>query len=403
MTELARAVSALSYLVAGVDLKSLLSRTDDPALPCWNPLADFEDLSRFLDERYALGQKRPVLVGYAAGGSLAYAVLAQAPVHSFHAVISLEFCPRLAIRRRLCPGQQHPGPGARESKGQALIPREHLETGWFVFLSDSACPDEKPGDFVNRIDNARPVTLPGESPGMPEQKAWQPQLLSLLQWLDPGIPRQVRPDADLHGVPLIEVNAAGGTPPNPTMAVLLSGDGGWAELDRSVSAELAKRGIPTVGWDSLSYFWKPKTPDQAGFDLEQVLRHYTRAWNKDKVILIGYSLGADVLSFMANRLSPEMKSRVLLVAFLGLGRQTSFEFHLTDWLGFSSQNSLPVVPEVERLTWAKRLCIYGEQEPDSGCPDLSGKGVTLINLPGDHHFGRDYSGIVGRLLECALR
>jgi type IV secretory pathway VirJ component len=62
-----------------------------------------------------------------------------------------------------------------------------------------------------------------------------------------------------------------------------------------------------------------------------------------------------------------------------------------------------VVPEVARLTWAKRVCIYGDQERDSGCPALSGHGATVIRLPGDHHFGGDYPGIVNRLMECASR
>ena len=38
----------------------------------------------------------------------------------------------------------------------------------------------------------------------------------------------------------------------------------------------------------------------------------------DKVVLIGYSLGADVLPFMASRLKPDLVNRVVLIALLGI-------------------------------------------------------------------------------------
>jgi type IV secretory pathway VirJ component len=183
------------------------------------------------------------------------------------------------------------------------------------------------------------------------------------------------------------------------MAVMLSGDGSWAKLDREVAAALAKHGIPTVGWDSLSYFWRAKTLDRAGADLDRVVRHYTEKWNKDEVLLIGYSFGADVLPFMADRLSPDMRNQIKLIAFLGLGNTASFEFHLTDWLGGTAKNALPVFPQVMKLAWAKRLCLYGAQETDSSCPDLSKFGVVVVRMPGDHHFDGNYQGIAEHLLE----
>ncbi len=45
----------------------------------------------------------------------------------------------------------------------------------------------------------------------------------------------------------------------PTFAVILSGDGGWAGLDKKVAAALAAQGIDVVGIDSLRYFWSERT------------------------------------------------------------------------------------------------------------------------------------------------
>src|SRR3954452_22702615 len=112
------------------------------------------------------------------------------------------------------------------------------------------------------------------------------------------------------------------------MAVLLSGDGGRAELGKSGAAGLAAAGVPTIGWSSLRYFWSPKTPEQTAADLSRVVGRYTRAWNKPRVILIGYSFGADVLPFVMTRLAPDVKSRIIDVVLFGPGLTASFEFHV---------------------------------------------------------------------------
>jgi len=44
-------------------------------------------------------------------------------------------------------------------------------------------------------------------------------------------------------------------------------------------------------------------------DLARVIEHYTRTWNKPRVLLIGYSQGADVLPFLVNRLPEEIHRR----------------------------------------------------------------------------------------------
>ena len=99
-------------------------------------------------------------------------------------------------------------------------------------------------------------------------------------------PRPATPPAGkVKGVPLIEVPAR--APGGDELAVLLSGDGGWAVTDRGIADRLSKGGIPVVGWNALRYFFKQKKADRAARDLERVLRTYLPLWHKEKVILIG--------------------------------------------------------------------------------------------------------------------
>ena len=55
------------------------------------------------------------------------------------------------------------------------------------------------------------------------------------------------PPASLADLPIVEVDATPGTPTSDSFAVLLSGDGGWAGIDKQVAQLLADRGVPTAG------------------------------------------------------------------------------------------------------------------------------------------------------------
>ena len=89
----------------------------------------------------------------------------------------------------------------------------------------------------------------------------------------------------------------------------MSGDGGWAGLDQDVAAALSAKGIPVVGLDSLRYYWTARTPDGLAADTDRIVRYYLAHFGKRRVLLIGYSQGADVLPFAVNRLPAATRAR----------------------------------------------------------------------------------------------
>ncbi|MGH7500045.1 MAG: AcvB/VirJ family lysyl-phosphatidylglycerol hydrolase [Gemmatimonadales bacterium] len=187
----------------------------------------------------------------------------------------------------------------------------------------------------------------------------------------------------IGGVPVVEIPA--GSTASSTLAVILSGDGGWAAGDRAMAAELAESGVGVVGIDVPSYLRVKRTPDEAGADLDRLLEHYLQTWHKSKVILIGYSHGADIVPFMASRLPQDLKSRVLLVAMLGLSSSASFEFHFSDVVAdISHQGDLPTLPEVEKLRGIPLLCVKGEGERHSFCDELPPSLAQVEVHPGGH-------------------
>ncbi|MCB1921736.1 MAG: virulence factor family protein [Candidatus Competibacteraceae bacterium] len=397
LTAVARDVAGLDYVVAGIDLDQYLTRLESSKAACLDLSADLERLNQRMEQRYPLATPLPpILLGYGAGATLGYAALAQASADRFHAGVGVNFCPELPLRQPLCPGAGKLESSALPNAQGALLKAvTRLPTTWFVFQNQPACDAVTTTQFIQSISLARLT----EAPGNQGVKDWLPQVSALLQWLDPSIVKQVQPDASVSGVPLTEVPATGG-PNRPQLAVMLSGDGGWALLDRAVTAELAKNGLPTVGWDSLSYFWKARQPDEVALDLERTLHKYLDVWKKERIVLIGYSFGADALPAIVNRLPPTLREQIDLIALLGLSDYASFEFHLNNWISDDpDEGDQPVRPEIAKLSGIKRLCIYGAEEEDASCPKLVDLGVIAQPMPGDHHFDEDYPGVARRILD----
>jgi type IV secretory pathway VirJ component len=178
--------------------------------------------------------------------------------------------------------------------------------------------------------------------------------------------------------------------------VLLSGDGGWAGIDKELAQALAGQGIPVAGLDSLRYFWSARTPEGLAADVDRTLRYYGAHWRRSRALLIGYSQGADVLPFAVNRLPAATRDSLVLVALIGLGRTAAFEFHLANWVG--EPLGLPVRPETDKLSAATTLCLYGKDDASSLCRDLGPPLARVIELAGGHHFGGDYAGLARLIL-----
>ena len=124
----------------------------------------------------------------------------------------------------------------------------------------------------------------------------------------------------------------------------MTGDGGWAGLDQELAARLAANGVPTVGLNSLKYFWRERTPEETAGDVARILRHYLSAWNKKRVLLVGYSFGADVLPFVVNRLPSDLRERIASVSLLGIDANASFEVRIAEWVG-ADNGGAPTRPE----------------------------------------------------------
>lgn len=177
------------------------------------------------------------------------------------------------------------------------------------------------------------------------------------------------------------------------MVFMISGDGGWSRFDQSLAEELASKGLSVLGLDAQKYFWKAKTPDQASKEISLALSYYLGALGKESLVLGGYSFGASIIPFVANRLPANLKTYLKAVISLSPDVTADFEIHLVDLLNFSSKYKYNVIAEMKKLAPLSPVSIFGADEGDKIKTSFLNAGLKVITIAGDHHFDKEYEKI----------
>jgi type IV secretory pathway VirJ component len=400
VVNMAQALRDKGAVVIGVDvthyLGALRAKTS-----CRLIAGDFENLSHQIQKKIGLKEYHvPVLLGYSSGATVVYAVLVQSPPGTFAGAMSLGFCPDQDFGgAALCPGA---GLHYTHGKKNDLIfePTTTLKQPWIALQGqqDQVCAPKAVDDFGAQTAGSQVIRLPKVGHGFGVERNWMPQFLDAYESVVERVnaPRALRPQ-QINDLPVNEVHAEGNS---DEFALLLTGDGGWAGLDQELAARLAASGVPTVGLNSLKYFWTQRTADEAAKDVARVIRHYLSSWGKKRVLLVGYSFGADVLPFVVNRLPADLQSQIETVSLLGLDSIASFEISVADWIG-NDTSGMPTRPELANLGGKPVLCIYGEGEQDSICPSLHEPHVTSEQVGTGHHFGGEYAQLADKILTFA--
>jgi type IV secretory pathway VirJ component len=397
---MAEALRDRGALVVGIDIRTFV-RTLNSGNSCAYPAGDLERLSRTVQLNRGLPEyKAPILVGYSSGATLVYAALAAAPPETFAGAISLGFCPDFEISRPLC--QQNGLTATRRTNGPGfnLAPNQQMRLPWMVLQGqiDQVCTPAATAAFVAAVPGGKLFSLPNVGHGYAVPRNWETQYL---QAYDAVAAHQssaapVATATEVRDLALSEVEVLPGAR-SDTMAIIVTGDGGWADLDKQIAGGMAERGIPSIGWSSLRYYWTPKTPDGAAADLARVMRHYMSTWSVKRVILVGYSFGADVLPFLVNRLPDDLLPRVRSVALLGLSETADFEFHVSNWIRRPKASPYRTVPETNRLR-VPVLCVRGSDEDDSACSRLNAARVRSVEIGHGHHFSGNYAQVINAIL-----
>lgn len=208
---------------------------------------------------------------------------------------------------------------------------------------------------------------------------------------------------DVSDLPLVEVRSP---KEGRRLAVVLTGDGGWAWRDKGLAKAFSDAGVSVVGLNSPEYFSKRRTADETAAAVARIIEHYRAAWGRPETLLVGYSRGADIVPFVAGRLPPSAREGLALVAMIGPGTFAEFQFHLIDLFRSVHRSDAVSTESAVRATGGAcpMLCIEGVDEKDSVCPRLLDlPWVRRVVLPGGHGFDNDFKNIARIILESAQR
>jgi type IV secretory pathway VirJ component len=374
-------------LAVGVDTDAYLARVASVPANCDQLVGDVEGLSRQLQREHAGAEYYfPILAGIGEGGALAGAILAQSPANTVDGAVSLDPRGVIQTKHRFCPRV----PSAADDGLHSYWGIPVLHQFWNVGLT----PAEPAGERAHFETLQALVAQLSVQTMSPTDRG---QLLASL--IAPHLDRD-----NLDGVaalPLVELPAA---QPTRLMAVFLSGDGGWRDIDKTIGENLQSLGVSVVGWDSVRYFWRKKSPEQTAADLSAVITTYSAKWHADKVALIGFSFGADVLPFAYDRLRPAVKQHIAMMSLLSLGPAADWEIRVVGWLGAPpSAEATPIEPEIQGVPGAMIQCFYGDQDRESYCPALEKRGAEVIEKKGIHHFDGNYIYMAQQILAAFKR
>lgn len=362
------------------DLQKRVSASDDT--DCHYTFGDFEDLTRVAERALGMAKWRwPVLLGTGDGGALAYLALAQAPDNTTAGAVSVGFTPEFATRLPMCGGAPHLG---HVDGVQRYGPATDLPSGWRWIAASVPAADL--ATFASASPKARLEIVPDD--GDARFSAAMNAVIEL------GAP----PTGTLADLPLVELPAKGEL---HALAVFISGDGGWRDVDKQIGEYLQAHGVAVVGIDALRYFWSKKRPEVVATDLARIVKYYQQLWQVHSTALLGYSFGADMLPLAWGKMDGPTRDAIDLIGLMGLEPTADLEVTVSGWLGIASTTEIPIEPYLSAMPAEKVMCVYGVEEAkenDTACtmPEF-GKASRLIR-PGGHHFDGNYEAVADAIV-----
>jgi type IV secretory pathway VirJ component len=377
---LAQGLLAQNAAVIGIGLPQYLGNLARKPEDCHYLISDIESLSHQIQRATgSANYEAPILAGAGVGGGLALDLVTQTPAATIGATIVANPAVGVALDRPLCTAATH-----TDAHGEEIytLPAGALADPVAVLLTPDASGQTRDRvlAFAAKASSASVVQNEGSA-----QDALATALLAKAQALNRAaapLPIQVLATAPTHG----------------TMAIILSGDGGWRDLDKTIGGLFQQSGVPTVGLDSLRYFWTKRSPQDLAKDITGLVATYSAQWNTPDVLLVGYSFGADVLPETWAALDPATQARIKQISLLGVSPLADWEVTVSGWLRGPSGAAQPTAAALAQIPATRLQCVYGVDEADSPCPGLAATGVEAVQTQGGHHFDGNYVAIAQKII-----
>lgn len=201
-------------------------------------------------------------------------------------------------------------------------------------------------------------------------------------------------------LPVIESRSTG---TNDYYVIFLTGNGGWRNLVQSVTHYLNSKNISVLAINTKKYLLSEKGPAQIACDLESLIDRYNSKWEQKKVVLIGYSMGAEVLPFAINCMDENYINDVNDMILIGPWQKATFKVKLKDYF-IEVNKGTDIYTELLKMKMKNVYVICDGNEFSICNKNLDGV-IDNDLLGGGHHFGGDYvalSKLIGKRLNLDL-
>ncbi len=401
---MARYLAEQGALVAGIDAKVYQAALAKQKRGCLYPAADFEQLSLMLQKRYKFKDyQKPILVGYSYGATMVYGLLAQAPAGTFMGGIALGFSPDIELPTAPCKANgllfHHLQKNTYYLDAVSAVPSPFLVLNGH---KDEVCDYEKTALFLKDIRQAELIGLPLVGHGFAIADNWLPQFKRAYQkirqtHLENSLGSKhsisIQTDLPIHILPAKENKGE-------QLLFFLSGDGGWTSFDQGLAAAYTKKGFTVVGLDAQKYFWQKRSPEETSHAISLVLQVYLNEHPDAHITLMGYSFGACITPFVANRLVGKPKESLKEIILLSPDTRGDFEIHVSDMLSFGlRKDPYDVVAELRKTSGVQKLCLFGDGEDATVVQAFKRIGVNVEILPGGHHYNNNFNAIADATLK----
>ena len=181
--------------------------------------------------------------------------------------------------------------------------------------------------------------------------------------------------------------------------IFLTGNGGWKDLAQSVTTYLNSKNISVVAINTKRYLWSEKKPEQIACDLETLIDRFNHKWDQTKVVLLGYSMGAEVIPFAVNSMKEEYRNKLSDIILIGPWQKATFKVNLLDYV-MEVNKGKDIYSELLKMKNKMAYVICDDNDISICKKGLEGV-IDFDLLAGGHHFGGDYaslSGLIGRRL-----
>ncbi len=403
--EFAKEFAGNGSVVAGIDILRYYRQLRQRESDCYLVASDFVEMATAIEKKYNFPEYNPpIIMGYSSGATLVYGILSQARPGTFMGGISLGFCPDIELPKVFCEINGLKTSELVKGKSFILDPDPQLGNPWIILhgRKDRVCDFQAVTDFVSKTANARLIALPEVGHGFSKWSDFMPQWKAATADLIAKFHEKYTAASqipDLKNIPYVLLREQPANSDN-TVALFLSGDGGWYGFEQSISRHLGDSGIPVIGIDLKKFLWNRITPEKAASDIARLLEYYGKKWNKTEYLLIGYSQGAEIVPFIFNRLPDNIRENVISVVMLSPAATTDFKVHITDMLGLGNkQDTYNVISEITKIQEPRKIVLFGESEKTGVPLLLKDDKSEIVRIPGDHHFNGNTNLIVKKLKE----